>query len=98
MRLSKRIKDLIIEGVHSSFGDVAIYLFGSRVDESRKGGDIDIALALEMSRGEFREKKVKFKRYLFQKGYDLKVDLLQWNKNIDSLLQDEIEKNHELLS
>jgi len=32
-----------------------------------------------------------------QKGYDLKIDIVQWNKNIDELLYNEIENNHELL-
>ena len=94
MRLSDRMQKLIVDGVRKSFGDTEIYLFGSRTDDSRKGGDIDIALALDIDKVEFREKKIQFKKYLFQKGYSLKIDLLQWNKNIDLLLQNEIKKNH----
>ena len=56
MRLSDRLKNLILSAVDSSFGDVQIYLFGSRVDDSRKGGDIDIALSVDMSKDEFRKK------------------------------------------
>jgi len=97
MRLSKRMQQLIVDAVHNSFGDTKIYLFGSRTDESKKGGDIDIALMLDIDKHEFRKKKVQFKKYLFQKGYDLKIDLLQWNDNIDNLLQKEIETNHILL-
>jgi len=94
MRLSDRMQKLIVDGIRKSFGDTEIYLFGSRTDESKKGGDIDIALALDINKNEFRRKKIQFKKYLFLKGYDLKIDLLQWNKNIDVLLQDEIKKNH----
>ena len=94
MRLSNRLQELIVDGIRKSFGDIEIYLFGSRTDDSKKGGDIDIALALDINKNEFRRKKIQFKKYLFQKGYDLKIDLLQWNKNIDALLQDEIKKNH----
>ena len=97
MRLSDRIQKLIVDGIRKSFGDTEIYLFGSRTDESKKGGDIDIALVLDINKNEFRQKKIQFKKYLFQKGYDLKIDLLQWNKNIDILLQKEIETNHVLL-
>ncbi len=97
MRLSDRIQKLIVNGIRKSFGDTEIYLFGSRTDESKKGGDIDIALVLDINKNEFRQKKIQFKKYLFQKGYDLKIDLLQWNKNIDILLQKEIERNHVLL-
>lgn len=88
---------MIVEGIRSSFGDVDIYLFGSRVDDSKNGGDIDIALALDVDKNEFRKKKIKFIKYLLQKGYDIKIDLLQWNKNIDTSLFREIEKNHLLL-
>jgi len=98
MRLSKRLQALIVEAVQSSFGDVAVYLFGSRVDESRRGGDIDIALEVKMTREAFRKKKVAFKTYLLQKGYDMKIDLVQWNQSIDTLLFSEIENNHVLLS
>ena len=94
MRLSDRLQKLIVDGIRKSFGDTEIYLFGSRTDESKKGGDIDIALALDIDKDEFRSKKIQFKKYLFQKGYNLKIDLLQWNKNMDLLLQDEIKKNH----
>ena len=98
MRLSDRMQKLIVDGIRKSFGDTEIYLFGSRTDESKKGGDIDIALVSDLNKNEFRKKKIQFKKYLFQKGYDLKIDLLQWNKSIDALLWDEIEKNHVLLT
>ena len=97
MRLSKRIQNVIVEGIQKSFGESEIYLFGSRTDEGKKGGDIDIALVLDINKNEFRKKKIQFQKYLFQKGYDLKIDLLQWNNNIDTLLQHEIESNHVLL-
>jgi len=97
MRLSERMQRMIVNGIRSSFGDVDIYLFGSRLDESKKGGDIDIALAMELERDEFIKKKIQFRAFLLQKGYDLKIDLLQWNKNIDKLLFREIEKNHQIL-
>lgn len=94
MRLSNRMQNLIVDGIQKSFGDIEIYLFGSRTDESKKGGDIDIALALDIDKNEFRKKKILFKKYLFQKGYDLKIDLLQWNTQLDDLLQNEIKNNH----
>lgn len=42
MRLSEKEVNLIKSTLVSVFGDVKIYLFGSRLDDSKKGGDIDL--------------------------------------------------------
>ena len=47
MRLSKRLKASLIKSILESFGEVDIYLFGSRTDDSKKGGDIDIAVDVD---------------------------------------------------
>ena len=44
MRISKRIKNIIITNIKKSFGNVKIILFESRTDDSKRGGDFDIAL------------------------------------------------------
>ncbi len=36
-----RLSTLIKEATSSSFGDTDIFLFGSRVDDGKKGGDIE---------------------------------------------------------
>ncbi len=98
MRLSEPILSLVIEALEASFGQTKAYLFGSRVDDTQHGGDIDIALAAEMTREEFRRKKAAFRKHLFLKNLDLKIDLLLWNRKTDPLLKREIEKNHILLN
>ena len=40
MRLSGRIVKTIKKSIKESFGDVDAYLFGSRVDDMKAGGDI----------------------------------------------------------
>ena len=43
MRLSPLQSDLICQQVHRHLGDdAAIWLFGSRVDDQQKGGDVDL--------------------------------------------------------
>lgn len=43
MRLSKREIEAILQVAEEIYGtDVKVYLFGSRVDDSRRGGDIDL--------------------------------------------------------
>lgn len=46
MRLSKNQKKVILEASESSFGDANIILFGSRVDDSKRGGDFDLPIGL----------------------------------------------------
>ncbi len=78
MRLSKKE----IEATKMSFlkifrrGD--IYLFGSRVDESKKGGDIDIYIIPEANLpfADIFNKKIDFLVELKQKIGDQKIDVL----------------------
>ncbi len=96
MRLSERLRALIKSGIIHSFGDVEIYLFGSRTDDSLRGGDIDIAIKTDLPRTLFRRKKAEFFAYLIRRGYDLKIDLVPYNRD-DPLLFEEISKNKILL-
>ncbi|NEW61114.1 nucleotidyltransferase domain-containing protein [Sulfurovum sp. bin170] len=93
MRLSSRLIDIIKEATEHSFGDVAVYLFGSKVDDSKRGGDIDLAIETTVDRELFRKQKIAFKSFLFRRGYELKIDLVQYIETIDRLLFIEIEQN-----
>jgi predicted nucleotidyltransferase len=43
MRISCKIKEMLVDAAKRFFGDdCKVYLFGSRVDDSKNGGDIDI--------------------------------------------------------
>ena len=46
MRLSQRYIEVIKKYFKEFFQNGEIYLFGSRVDDSKKGGDIDLYLNL----------------------------------------------------
>ncbi|NCO00525.1 MAG: nucleotidyltransferase domain-containing protein [Epsilonproteobacteria bacterium] len=90
MRLSNRLIKLIQKASADSFGNSEIFLFGSRTDDTKKGGDIDLAVKTVVDKKEFTKQKIKFKTFLFKHGFDLKIDLVQFNNNIDSLLYNEI--------
>ena len=96
MRVSNRIISIIKESVKLSFGDSQIYLFGSRVDDTKKGGDIDIAIQTNLSSEQFQKNKIKVISSLVAKDFDLKIDFVQY-PNSDSLLNEEIENNSILL-
>jgi predicted nucleotidyltransferase len=94
MRLSKKVLSVLIEAKESSFGAVDFYLFGSRVDDFKKGGDVDLALDVKLSKSEFRKKKLQFLTFLLRKDFAYEVDLVDYNTS-DSLLFNEI-RNHSI--
>lgn len=63
MRLSTYETELIKSRVQTVFGEALIYLFGSRVDDSKKGGDIDLYIISKVQDDLFR-KKIKLKTLL----------------------------------
>ena len=93
MRLSKRIINIIQDNIRKSFGDVNIYLFGSRTDDNKSGGDIDLAIDTNISKQEFRKKKFLFLAMLMRIDFDYKIDIVNFNTK-DKLLHDEIRQNN----
>jgi len=55
MRLSKDKIENLKSSISEFLPNMRIYLFGSRVDDSKKGGDIDILILADRSL-EFKEK------------------------------------------
>lgn len=96
MRISNRILGIIKLSINKSYGNVPLYLFGSRVNDKKRGGDIDIAVDCNMSQKEFNKNKIKFISSMVSLGYDLKIDLVKYN-NTDKLLSDEIKRTSILI-
>lgn len=96
MRLSKKICELIKSSAIETFGNTNVYLFGSRTDDTKLGGDIDIAIESNLTKNEFRKNKIKLISSLIKKGFELKIDIVNYPKD-NSLLAKEIDKNKILL-
>ena len=59
MRITSIEKTIIRSSVKKHFGGNAdVYLFGSRVDDDRKGGDIDLYITTDMPTSEIIRKKI----------------------------------------
>jgi len=93
MRLSKRVINILQNNIKKSFGDVNIYLFGSRTDDSKRGGDIDLAIDTNLSQQEFRKKKSLLLSLLVRIDFDYKIDIVNFNTK-DELLYNEIRQNN----
>ena len=73
MRLKEFEIRTIKKAVHSFDPDAAIYLFGSRADNSQKGGDIDLLI---LSRSLTYGDKLKIKQQFFEKMDEQKIDVV----------------------
>ncbi len=75
MRLSSKYIDTIKKYFYEFFKEGDIYLFGSRVDDSKKGGDIDLYLVLKSHKNLF-EKKIKFLSRIKKELGEQKIDIV----------------------
>ena len=91
LRFNEKLKKEILSAIYSSFGNVKIILFGSRVDDTKKGGNFDMAIICDYNKKEFKNRKIEFKKQLFLKDIDIPIDLVNY-KFADDVLKKEIEK------
>ncbi len=75
LRLTPKVKKRIIEYAKQHFGDDSkLYLFGSRIYDDKKGGDID--LFLESMHDIDMQIQVNFLRDIYKNVTERKVDLI----------------------
>lgn len=75
MRLNKEIQESMVRYAKEYFGNnIKLYLFGSRVDDNKRGGDID--LLLETTQKIELETEISFLRTIYKNITSRKIDLL----------------------
>ncbi|MDD5202732.1 MAG: nucleotidyltransferase domain-containing protein [Sulfurimonas sp.] len=87
MRLSAKYKEVILKYFNQFFKNGEIYLFGSRVDDTKKGGDIDLYLVLQEHTNLF-EKKIKFLSRIKRELGEQKIDIV-FNTDSSRLIEKE---------
>lgn len=87
MRLSNRYIEVIKKYFVEFFQNGEIYLFGSRVDDTKKGGDIDLYLVLQEHTNLF-EKKIKFLSRVKRELGEQKIDIV-FNTDSTRLIEKE---------
>ena len=91
MRLSPVHQAIIKAEAINVFGDnAAVFLFGSSVDDSKKGGDIDLFIRTDDKDGLF-EKKIRFLARLKRQIGEQKIDVV-FNEDEDRLIEQEVRK------
>lgn len=76
MRLTKNERELIKKAFYETFQDGKIYLFGSRIDDTKRGGDIDLYLCPKEKYENERELKRKFQIKLDEYIGEQKIDVV----------------------
>lgn len=82
MRLTTENITAIKEAFLEHFQNAKIFLFGSRTDDTKKGGDIDL-LILSDTKFDFTS-IAKFRIDLYRKIGDRKIDIVNFEFNDDS--------------
>jgi predicted nucleotidyltransferase len=80
MRLSPKIYSSIKNRIYQSIPNVNIYLFGSRVDDSAKGGDIDLLLLTEEKLPLVSINRIR--RLILNDIGEQKIDIVNFTKSI----------------
>jgi predicted nucleotidyltransferase len=73
MRITNAEKDALVTSVHQEDRNAKVWLFGSRVDDSKKGGDIDIAVL--SSKIQILE-RMRIRRNIIDRIGERKIDIV----------------------
>lgn len=75
MRLSDEEVKVLKEKLLSLSDKAKIYLFGSRVDDTKKGGDIDLLIVSdEITKKDIRALRIEFFKYFGEQKLDIVLD------------------------
>jgi len=92
MRLTQKEKDNLLKSIHYWDKDAQVYLFGSRTNDNKKGGDID--LAVRSNKIGLKE-KIDIKLKFFEEFGEQKIDLFEFNDESNTFWN--VIKEHALL-
>lgn len=98
MRLTEDQLKIIRQAVVNNFGETSkVYLFGSRVDDTKKGGDIDLFVEADFSPDEMFYRKINLLTELQFKLGERKIDIITYNSltagNVIPLIVEEAMSN-----
>ena len=92
MRLSPEEVTVITKAIRQAFGQQArVWLFGSRVDDNKKGGDIDLLVEPPSGCDELLDKKLQALAKIQMQLGEQKIDMVIAS-NSDRLIEQEARK------
>ena len=96
MRISEHEKKVIIESVQEVDINGKVWLFGSRTDDNKKGGDIDLAVLSKKIHADIM-KKIKINRSICNKIGEQKIDILTSDTGKEAIFRLAMEEGIELI-
>jgi uncharacterized protein len=85
MRITDHEKNVIINAVKSIDPEAEVWLFGSRADDNKKGGDIDIAILSERINTVMR--KIQIRRFICDGIGEQKIDIVTTNNGKEAIFR-----------
>ena len=96
MRITNHEKSVIIEAVKTIDSDARVWLFGSRTDDSKKGGDIDIAvLSVKIKQSVMQE--IAVRHFICDRIGEQKIDIVASAEGKEAFFRLAVEEGIELL-
>lgn len=75
MRLEPSQINILKNKLHSLSSSAKLYLFGSRTDDSKKGGDIDLLIVSDtITKKDLRSIRIEFFKYFGEQKLDIVLD------------------------
>ena len=75
MRLEKKQIDCLKNKLYELSPEAKLYLFGSRVDDTKKGGDIDLlVISKKLTKKEIRLLRIEFFKHFGEQKLDIVLD------------------------
>jgi len=86
MRITEHEKNAIIDAVKSADPDAKVWLFGSRADDSKKGGDIDIAIFSEKIKTDVM-REIQVRRFICDRIGEQKIDIVTTSSGKEAIFR-----------
>jgi predicted nucleotidyltransferase len=86
MRITEHEKNVIIDAVKNIDSNAKIWLFGSRTDDSKKGGDIDIAIFSEKINEDVMQ-EIQIRRFICDRIGEQKIDIITTKEGKEAIFK-----------
>jgi predicted nucleotidyltransferase len=86
MRITEHEKNTIIDAVINVDPNAKVWLFGSRTNDNKKGGDIDIAVLSENINKDAMQ-KIQVRRFICDRIGEQKIDIVTSNTGEEAIFR-----------